>query len=224
VQVDLYPIVGWAVVDPGFTNIIRNDAGEVIDVGEMERRELTILPADLAFVDLDTLSLEFLPPGGDPQRDWRTIPDQQTELRAEANGNYTFRAQINQTGRYVLVGRQTKDLAPPVVIINLDGTAAGEPNTFEDSVTVTLIGSDRGYPAPSGVREVQYSLDCGANWIVYDGEPLIITKDTPHSCGESGVGEQGVQYGENQFLLLAIATDFNDNVQQPASQVIFTIE
>jgi murein DD-endopeptidase MepM/ murein hydrolase activator NlpD len=224
VQIDLYPIYGWAVVDPGFTNIIYNEQGEVVDVGEFETRELTILPGDLAFVDIETLSLEFLPPGGDAQGDWRTIPRQQTELIERPNGGYRFRMEINQTGRYVVVGRQTKDLIPPVAVVNLDGERVGEGNTFNESVVVTLIGADRGYPAPSGVREVQYSLDCGANWVVYDGEPLTITQDTPHSCGESGVGEQGVQYGENQFQLLAIATDFNDNVQQPASQVIFTIE
>lgn len=224
VQVDLYPLLGWAVVDPGFTLIIRNEAGDVIDAGSRRQRDLTILPEDLAFVDIDSVSLEFLPPGGDPQRDWQAVPPERTELIPEANGRYTFRAQVNQTGRYVLVGRQTKDLVPPVVQILLNGERTGEPNSFRDSVIVTLIGSDLGFPSRSGVREIQYSLDCGANWIVYDGTPFTVTEDTAHSCGGSGVGEQGVQFAANQFQLLAIATDFNENVQQPASQAIFTIE
>jgi murein DD-endopeptidase MepM/ murein hydrolase activator NlpD len=223
VQVDLYPLLGWTVVDPGFTHIIRDEQDQVVDVGPPEFRQLTILPEDLLNVQLSTLSLEFLPPGGDAERDWETVPASQTELDSRPGGGFFFSAQISRTGRYVLVGRQSRDVVAPYTEIDLVGERGELPNTFIDSVQVTLEGHDLGFPDESGIALIEYSLDCGRTFQPYS-DPFTVTLQTPHNCGQSGSSELGVLAGPNDFMLLAIATDSNNNIQEPASQVIFSIQ
>jgi murein DD-endopeptidase MepM/ murein hydrolase activator NlpD len=222
IQVDIYPVLNWSVVDPGFTHIIRNEQDQVVDVGPPEFRQLTILPEDLVDVRFSTLSLEFLPPGGDPERDWETVPASRTEIDGRPGGGYYFTAQIERTGRYVLVAEQSRDVVPPFTEIDLDGERGELPNTFIDSVQVTLNATDLGWPNESGIALIEYSLDCGRTFQPYT-VPFTVTLQTPHSCGQA-TSELGVLAGPNDFMLLAIATDSNNNIQEPASQVIFTIQ
>lgn len=221
VQVDIYPVHGFAVINPGFTYVARDNQGNVLREGTPHVRSLTILPESLDGVDFNSISLEFLDPVLDT---WRTVSEGKS-IEPNVNGGYIFRATISKTGRYVLVAKETVDRVPPVTRILLDGERVeGQTNTFVDSVSVSLLAQDRagGEVITSGIRSVQYSLDCGLNWRDYDG-PFEVTLGTSHACGESGSGLQGIELSSNDFLLLAQSEDSENNIEQPAAQARFTI-
>ncbi len=219
VQIDLYPVQGYAVINSGFTYIARDQQGNVVREGFPYRRIFTILPNLLEDVDPDSISLEFLDPVlGVPI----TIIENKVIDPLEGGG-FRFSAVVKKTGRYVLVGREVVDNVPPHTSIALSGdSVSGEINTFRDSVQVSLEGKDDRGQINSQVISVQYSLDCGQIWNQYDG-PFTVTLDTPHTCGESGTGEQGVEFDENDFLILAMSEDSKNNIEQPPSQAQFTI-
>ena len=75
----------------------------------------------------------------------------------------------------------------------------------------------------SSIEETQYSLDCGKNWLVYE-EPFTVTLDTPHSCGQAAESSETIALTENDFFLLAMSEDSENNIEQPPAQVRFTIE
>jgi hypothetical protein len=217
VKVDLYNVLGWAVVDPGFTYIARNEAGDILESGPPHRRTITILPEDLDGVDPSTISLEWL----NPQLDtWFTHAKGEPE--PNATGGFTFSAIVDKTGRYVLVAKEVVDRVPPATVIGLTGDQLGDRYTFDDSVLVTLTATDRGL-IQSPITDVQYSLDCGQNWKIYD-EPFTVTQATPHSCGESTADSQTIELDENDFLLLAMSEDSENNIEQPPAQIRFRIE
>lgn len=217
VKVDLYNVLGWAVVDPGFTYIARNEAGDILESGPPHRRTITILPEDLDGVDPSTISLEWLNPKLDT---WFTHA--RGEPEPNNSGGYTFSAIVEKTGRYVLVAKEVVDRVPPATAIRLNGEQAGDPNTFNDSVVVTLLAMDRGL-IQSPIKEVQYSLDCGQNWNLYD-EPFTVTLQTPHTCGEASAVSQTIELDENDFLLLAMSEDSENNIEQPPAQIRFRID
>ena len=218
VKVDLYGVLGWSVVDPGFTYIARNEQGEVLEVGQPSRRTLTSLEEELEGVDPSTLSLEWLNPKLDT---WFTYKRANAEPRA--GGGYTFSAIVDKTGRYVLVAKETVDRVPPATAIELSGDLidAGR-NAYQDSIIVSLEARDRGLIL-SEIKEVQYSIDCGKNWTVYSG-PFELTLDSPHTCGEASDSSQTIELGENDFLLLAMSEDLANNIEQPPAQMRFRIE
>ncbi len=217
VKVDLYNVLGWAIVDPGFTYIARNDAGDILESGQPHRRTITILPEDLEGVDPSTMSLEWLNPKLDT---WFTHA--KGEPVPNASGGFTFSAIVDKTGRYVLVAKEVVDRVPPVTSINLSGEQSGEPNSFDESVLITLTAVDRGL-IQSPIQEVQYSLDCGQNWNVYD-EPFSVTLNTPHTCGGTAADSETIELDANDFLLLAMSEDTENNVEQPPAQIRFRIE
>jgi hypothetical protein len=217
VKVDLYNVLGWAVVDPGFTYIARNEAGEILQSGPPHRRTITILPEDLDGVDPSTISLEWLNPNLDT---WFTHA--RGEPEPNATGGFIFSAIVDKTGRYVLVAKETVDRVPPATAITLSGDRIAEPYTYGDTVRVTLTATDRGL-IQSPIKEVQYSLDCGQNWFVYD-EPFTVTLQTPHTCGETAADSQTIELDENDFLLLALSEDSENNIEQPPAQIRFRIE
>jgi hypothetical protein len=132
-----------------------------------------------------------------------------------------FRAQISDSGQYLLAGRKTQDCTPPITFVSLNGEQVVEAeNTFYNSVRITLTYKDQDAPT-SPRKQIEYSLDCGNSWQLYT-ESFTVTQETPHSCGNTS-GSEGIQFGENDFLLLAIATDSMNNIEQPARQVRFTI-
>ncbi|MGB3714050.1 MAG: FHA domain-containing protein [Candidatus Promineifilaceae bacterium] len=219
VDLNLYPVLGYAVVNPGFTYIARNEQGEVLREGQPQLRRITILPENIEGVDVDTISLEYL----DPELDvWFSVNENKS-LEPNQSGGYTFGATIRKTGRYVLVGREVVDKVAPITTILLEGTRIGQDRyTFDESLVVSLDPVDRGL-ITSAIKTTQYSLDCGVTWINYDG-PFTVTRETPHTCGDEGVGLQGVDFGEGEFLLLAISEDSANNIEQPPSQVRFGIQ
>ncbi len=219
VDLNLYPVLGYAVVNPGFTYIARNDQSEVLRAGQPQLRRITILPENIDGVDIDSISLEYL----DPELDvWFSVNEDRS-LEQNASGGYTFSATIRKTGRYVLVGREVVDKVAPVTAILLEGTRIGQdPHSFDESVIVSLDPKDRGL-ITSEIDSTQYSLDCGKTWITYQG-PFTVTEETPHACGDAGTGLQGIEFGTGEFLLLAISEDAENNIEQPPSQVRFSIQ
>jgi hypothetical protein len=219
VDLNLYPVLGYAVINPGFTYVARNEQGEVLREGQPQLRRITILPENTEGVDIDTISLEYL----DPELDvWFSVNENKSLVQNQSGG-YTFGATIRKTGRYVLVGREVVDKVAPVTTILLEGTRIGQDRyTFDESLVVSLDPVDRGL-ITSPIKTTQYSLDCGITWINYDG-PFTVTRDTPHTCGEEGVGLQGIDFGEGEFFLLAISEDSENNIEQPPSQVRFSIQ
>jgi murein DD-endopeptidase MepM/ murein hydrolase activator NlpD len=217
IKVDLYGVLGWAVVDPGFTYIARNDAGEILESGPPHRRTITILPEDLEGVDPSTISLEWLNPNLDT---WFTHA--KGEPVPNATGGFTFSAIVDKTGRYVLVAKETVDRVPPATSIRLTGDQLADPNAFSESVLVTLTAMDRGL-IQSPIKEVQYSIDCGQSWHIYE-EPFQVTLSTPHVCGESATSSETIELDENDFLLLAMSEDEENNIEQPPAQIRFRIE
>lgn len=217
VKVDLYNVLGWAIVDPGFTYIARNEAGDILESGQPHRRTITILPEDLEGVDPSTMSLEWLNPKLDT---WFTHA--KGEPVPNATGGFTFSAIVDKTGRYVLVAKEVVDRVPPVTSVSLGGEQTGEPNTFDESVLIALTATDRGL-IQSPTKEIQYSLDCGQNWYVYD-EPFRVTLNTPHTCGETAADSETIELDANDFLLLAMSEDTENNIEQPPAQIRFRIE
>ena len=215
-KVDLYNVLGWAIVDPGFTYISRNDAGEILESGQPHRRTITMLPEDLDGVDPATMSLEWLNPNLDT---WFTHA--RGEPVPNASGGFTFSAIVDKTGRYVLVAKEVVDRVPPATAINLSGDQRGDPFTFAGPVLITLTAMDRGL-IQSPIKEVQYSLDCGQSWNIYE-EPFTVTLDTPHSCGETAADSQTIELKQNDFLLLAMSEDSENNIEQPPAQIRFRI-
>jgi murein DD-endopeptidase MepM/ murein hydrolase activator NlpD len=219
VQVDLYPILGYSVVNPGFTYIVRNEEGGIIPEGPPQLRNITVLPGHLDGVDFDSISLEFFDP---VLKIWKTVTEDKT-IEPSPAGGFVFSAKLRNTGRYVLVAEDVVDRVPPVTRIELEGeNVVGAFNTFKDSVTVRLNALDTGL-LTSSIKEVQYSLTCGQQWDVYS-EPFTVTLNTPHSCGGGGTDSQGINFAEGDFLLLAISEDSANNIEQPPAQVRFTIE
>jgi hypothetical protein len=193
----------------------------VLRQGPPTLRGLTILPEFLEGVDVDTLRLQWLDPLDER---WRTITEGRS-IEPYGNGGFVFNAVIRNTGRYVLVARENVDRVPPETLIKLEGSPiGGMDNAFVDSVVVTLDARDRGEgeAITSEVISTAYSLDCGQEWFDYE-EPFEVTLDTPHLCGSEGTGLQGIALGPNDFLLLAVSEDSENNIEQPAAQARFTL-
>jgi hypothetical protein len=221
VDLNLYPVLGFAVVNSGFTYIAgRDEQGNVLRKGPPQLRRITVLPDSIDGVDIDTIRLEFL----DPVLDiWRTVDQTEAAFEPKTDGSFVYSAKISSTGRYVLVGREEFDRVPPITTISLSGQrGTGEGNSFKDSVTVTLAPFDQGL-IQSQIKETQYSLDCGKNWLVYE-EPFTVRLNTPHSCGQAAESSETIALGENDFLLLAMSEDSENNIEQPPAQVRFKIE
>jgi len=218
IKVDLYNVLGWAVVDPGFTYIARDDEGQILEVGQPHRRTITILAEDLEGVDPSTMSLEWLNPKLDT---WFTF--KKGEPEPGAGGGFTFSAIVDKTGRYVLVAKEVSDRVPPTTGIELAGNQVGsEGYVYQDSVVVTLSPIDRGL-IQSQIANTLYSLDCGQSWNEYDG-PFEVTQNTPHMCGEAGATSETIELEQNDYLLLAMSEDSEKNIEQPPAQIRFRLE
>jgi murein DD-endopeptidase MepM/ murein hydrolase activator NlpD len=221
VDLNLYPVLGFAVVNPGFTYIAgRDEQGNVLRKGPSQLRRITVRPERIDGVDINTIRLEFL----DPVLDiWRTVDQTEAAFEPKADGSFVYSAKISSTGRYVLVGREQFDRVPPITTISLSGQrGTGDGNSFGDSVNVTLAPFDQGL-IQSQIKETQYSLDCGKTWLVYE-DTFTVTLNTPHSCGQAAESSETIALSENDFLLLAMSEDSENNIEQPPAQVRFTIE
>ncbi len=223
VQVDIYGIRGWNVVDTGFTFIARDAAGNVVRRADTAAtRRLTILPQELVDIDLQRLTLEWLNPD---INSWETISGPERLERSFDGTRYTYTAVVQRTGRYVVVAPQIVDLVPPITSIVVSGSAiSGQDNAYRGAVTVRLDAVDEGFPTPSGLDKIEYSLDCGQNWIEYDGVPFRITPDMTGRCGEGGDDEQGIRLNPDDILILALASDKAGNFEQPYQQLFLTVQ
>ncbi|MEW5988077.1 MAG: M23 family metallopeptidase, partial [Chloroflexota bacterium] len=222
-QVDLYPVLGWAVIDPGFTFIARNAQGQAVTAADSPRvRRLTVSGESLQGVDRDSIVLVFFDP---VLQNWPVVAT--PAATPQPNGNYTFQVEVIRSAHYVLVGRETSDREPPITTILFSAPLRdGDAFTFEEPVTITLVAEDQSPPGvlAAGVARIQYSPDCGRTWLDYT-RPITVTlaDRDEYRCGDSGSGEQGIELGANDFIILAIAEDSLHNIQQPASQARFTV-
>ncbi len=217
VKVDLYPVVDWTVVHPGFTYIARNAQGEPIVEGRPITRQVTVSRDAIVCGDPKDVRFQFIPYGSEAQVGTSLA----TTFSQNDAGDYVFEARISGSGQYVLAGRNNRDCTPPTTGVLVTGNKIGE-NTYTGPITITLQGRERG-TLRSTIAEIQYSLDCGRNWQLYaPATPIRLTSESSHSCGTEGAG-QGIQLGPDDFLLLAIATDSMNNIEQPIKQFRFTI-
>jgi len=221
VDLNLYPVLGFAVVNPGFTYVAgRDEEGRVLRQGPPQLRRITVLSENIEGVDIETIRLEYLDPVLDV---WLAVDSEGADFEARDDGSFVYSARIKSTGRYVLVGRENVDRVPPITSVVLSGQqVAGDGSIFRDSVNITLAPSDQGL-IQSLIKETQYSLDCGKNWLVYD-EPFTVTLDTSHSCGQAAESSETIALTDNDFLLLAMSEDSENNIEQPPAQVRFRIE
>jgi hypothetical protein len=220
VGLSLYPTLGFAVINPGFSYIAgRDERGEVLREGPPHLRRIVVLPESLEGVEFDTIRLEFLDP---VLESWRAVNPADASFEQRDDGSYVYSALLRNTGRYVLVGEENIDRVSPITTILLSGERqSGETNVFNASVVVTLSATDMGF-ITSDIKETQYSLDCGRTWTTYS-DPFTVTADTPHSCGEAAESSETIMLGQNDFLLLAMSEDSENNIEQPSAQVRFTI-
>jgi murein DD-endopeptidase MepM/ murein hydrolase activator NlpD len=218
IEVDIYPILGYSVVHPGFTFLARDENRNILDYAPREvRREMILELREedrRCGIDVDGVFWSYRLPGAD--REWQTFPGALPYRIDE--GRYIFEAMIRETARYILVAKQTRDCVPPQTTIQLTGEM-DETGVYTDAVTVTL----RAFDSASVVVEILYSLDCGTSWSNYVGRPFVVTRDTPHDCGAAGEGEQGLPLAANDFVLLASSKDSHNNIEEPPRQVRFTI-
>jgi hypothetical protein len=176
-----------------------------------------MLPEELDDVDPATMSLEWLNPNLDT---WFTHA--KGEPTPNTTGGFNFSAIVDKTGRYVLVDKEVVDRVPPTTAINVDGDHIDDPNTFDESVLITLKPIDRGL-IQSPIKETLFSLDCGQTWSVYE-EPFRVTLSTAHMCGETAASSETIELDEHDFLLLAMSEDSENNIEQPPAQIRFRIE
>jgi murein DD-endopeptidase MepM/ murein hydrolase activator NlpD len=222
IEVDIYPILGYSVVHPGFTFLARDNNRNILDYAPRPvRREMILELREedrRCGITVDDVFWSYRLPG--ENQEWNPFPA--LPYRQDEAGRYVFEAMIRDTARYILVAKQSEDCVPPQTTIQLTGETDGD-GAYLGSVAVMLRAFDSGFPGASGISETVYSLDCGSNWIPYRGQPFVVTRETPHDCGAAGEGEQGVALAANEFVLLASSTDRNNNIEEPPRQVRFTI-
>ena len=215
VKVDLYPIVDWSVIHPGFNYVARNSEDVPIVEGPPRGRQVTVRPETLVCNDPEDAVFQFIAYGNNNPVGI-AVPTIRTE---DSDGKLIYEAEVRGTGQYILVAPNNRDCTPPFTEVRVQGNKVGD-NVYQGLVTISLRGLERG-SLRSTIKEIQYSLDCGQTWQVYEGS-FTLTNESPHTCGTDGVG-QGIQLGPDDFLLLAIAEDSMNNIEQPIKQFRFTI-
>ena len=98
---------------------------------------------------------------------------------------------------------------PPTTDIQLAGDTAPE-GSFYDQVTVTLTATD-----PSGIKQIEYSLDGGSTWQVYTSPITITPNGVPQPLVPSDDVGETFGGGPGRFVVLASATDNAGNVEEP---------
>lgn len=147
---------------------------------------------------------------------WEVVPDSEVVL---AEGNVYVEVYLNVPGKYTVTGKPRKDIIPPSTTIKLSGPQ--QDGKFVGDVTVEFTWDDQG---GEGVREINYSLDCGQTWDVYADRPFILERDELAPCRRADDpqgDEQGLQ--EDEYMILAASVDWADNYEQPPAQLRFRL-
>ncbi len=118
-------------------------------------------------------------------------------------------ALTDRPGRFSLMGKPIRDLVPPTTDIQLSGATSPE-GAFYDQVTVTLNATD-----PSGIAQIEYSLDGGSTWQVYTSPITIAPNGIPQPLEPSDDVGETFGGGPGRFVVLASATDKIGNVEEP---------
>ncbi|MBN1148531.1 MAG: FHA domain-containing protein [Anaerolineales bacterium] len=178
------------VVDPGGAPVVSFDLPI--------RVVIPFDQADLECVDPASLKLYWI----DPQTG---IPQElETWLDLEAG---SARANASRPGKFSLMGRPTCDLIAPQTEIQASGRQSPT-GAFYEQVTVSLQSSD-----PSGVQKIEYSLDSGDTWSLYQGPFTVEPSGVPSPDYE--MDEQFFGLGPGRTLVLAAATDGAGNIEYP---------
>ncbi len=153
---------------------------------------------DLKNVDPNTLTIYRNEGDGAP---WIPLP---TRLDLQRRLATAF---TDRPGRFALMGKPIRDLVAPTTDIQFSGVTAPDGSLY-DKVDVTLKAAD-----PSGVKQIEYSLDGGSTWLIYTAtftlQPNGVPQPLADDAGETFGG------GPGRFLVLASATDNAGNVEEP---------
>jgi murein DD-endopeptidase MepM/ murein hydrolase activator NlpD len=156
--------------------------------------------ADLKNVDPNTLIIYRNEGSGDQ---WIPLP---TRLDLQRRLAIAF---TDRPGRFALMGRPIRDLVAPTTDIQFSGVAAPDGSLY-DKVDVTLKADD-----PSGIRQIEYSLDGGNTWLIYTGTFTLQPNGVPQPLAPSDEVAETFGGGPGRFLVLASATDNAGNVEEP---------
>ncbi len=137
------------------------------------------------------------------QDTWQPLP---TQLDLQKHLAIAF---TDRPGRFSLMGKPIRDLVPPTTDIQLAGDTSPE-GSFYDQVTVTLNATD-----PSGIKQIEYSLDGGSTWQVYTSPITITPNGVPQPLVPSDDVGETFGGGPGRFVVLASATDNAGNVEEP---------
>ncbi len=116
-------------------------------------------------------------------------------------------ALTDRPGKCALLGEPVRDIIPPVTTINFEGPRA-DAGSWYDEVTVVLTSED-----PSGVAQIEYSIDAGTTWRLYTGPFTVQPAGIPEPVER--MDEEFFGGGPGRFLVLASATDNVGNIEDP---------
>ena len=170
--------------------------------------ELPFEEADLKNVDPNTLIIYRAEGSSDH---WQPLPTQLDHTRRIAA------AYTDRPGRFSLMGQPVRDLVAPHTTINFNGPTAPD-GTFCASTTVSLQADD-----VSGLKQIEYSLDGGSTWLVYN-EPFVIEPNGVPTTTLPADEFMEAYGGPGQFVILASATDKAGNMEEPPAFRGLTID
>lgn len=162
------------------------------------RVEVLFDAAEFPQVNPDTLAIYWQDAGSEV---WYPLPTQLDAARGIAA------AETSRPGHCALMGRPARDVVPPSTRIEVSGER-GVDGVWYDQVTVSASSSD-----PSGIAQIDYSLDAGTTWQLYTGPFTIHSEGVPQPMSEELVEDFGS--GPGSFLMLFSATDNAGNVEDP---------
>jgi murein DD-endopeptidase MepM/ murein hydrolase activator NlpD len=188
-----------AVFDPTGNPVTEFDEPVII--------QLKFEPSDIADVDPDTLAIHLL--------DAETGEWEPLETTIDWD-NYIAAASAQRPGKCGLLGEPTADFTPPQTNILFSGENTTEGEWF-DEVTVTLESSD-----PSGIEEIEYSIDGGDTWNPYEGPFTMQPSGIPQPIEE--IEGESFGFGPGRFVVLASAIDGAGNVEEPPAFRVLMID
>ncbi len=153
---------------------------------------------DLAGIDPATLAIYWKRSGTTA---WQPLPTT-VDLETGRASAYTDRP-----GHCALMGSPTQDRLPPSTIIEATGVKSPS-GQFFDRVTVTLKSTD-----DTAVEKIEYSLDGGSTWLLYNGPFELLPKEVPPT--PPVMDEEFFGGLPGMYLILASATDSAGNVEDP---------
>lgn len=181
-------------------SVIQGDGTPVITFNGLIRVEIPFDATQMSLVDPTTLLIYRLETG---RSDWVALP---TTLDWDQG---LAVAETDRPGYFALMGFPVRDIVAPQTTIEVVGQP-GIDGVWYDTVTVTLLAED-----PSGISQLEYSLDAGTTWQPYTAPFSLQADGIPEPMPE--LLEEDFGSGPGRFLVLAAAQDSAGNLQNPPS-------